>query len=63
MTTTYRHGTPDARFDVRHGTKDIIEVVRDLDRFTARRLVEHELSAGRIAAMYPAEERRTGSYR
>lgn len=56
-------GALEARQDVTHSDGREVEVVRDLDAATARRLVEHELAAGRTAYMRPAERRAYGTIR
>lgn len=52
------------RYTVSHSDGREVEVVRHLDRFTARRLVEHEENAGRTAFAVEEEEGRgNGRYR
>lgn len=41
------------RYRVTHTDGALVECVRDLDLYTARRLVEHEQSAGRVASIEP----------
>lgn len=53
----------DERYDVTHSDGTFVEVVRDLDVFTARRLVEHELNAGRIASMDEHQQTKGRTYR
>lgn len=48
------------RYAVTHSDGACVEVVRGLDFWTARRLVEHEQNAGRVASMaQDAAPRRT----
>lgn len=53
------------RYDVTHHDPASAsgEVVRRLDVWTARRLVEHENNAGRVASMAPTAPRGRGTYR